>query len=347
MKNLAEKNLKKKYAQSKMRKNLLKWGFVLLIIGAVIYTFKDSAGAILEELRETPFFVLVIICASSVCYELMEGWVTYGFAKSYQPAFTLLQGVESAFYCSFYRVATLGSGSGVAAIYYFHEKGIEPSKGAGMYMLEYVLHKVSIAIFSGMFFLLNYRFMREHYTSYFYLLTAGYALTALISAAMVIGGCSKRIHIKVLKLIHFCNRNGKLSHLEYQLGDTFRILEEATTFLLTKFSLVAGTIAKNLVKLAFWYVIPYVTLHEVCGITMSETLAVTAISVLLAAVIPAPAGIGSTEFLFVALYSALVETGIAGSASLLYRFATFVFPFAVGGIVVMIHRLRQYIRKMN
>lgn len=56
-------------------------------------------------------------------------------------------------------------------------------------------------------------------------------------------------------------------------------------------------------------------------------MAITALSVMLAAVIPAPAGIGSTEFVFTGLFAGIVGTGIAGSASLLYRFATFVFHF--------------------
>ena len=88
-------------------------------------------------------------------YNVVEGWINYSFAKQYNPQFTYRMGVESAFYCSFYRVATLGSGAGVAAVYYFNEKGIPVFQGTGMYMVEYAIHKVTIAIFSIIFFLLN------------------------------------------------------------------------------------------------------------------------------------------------------------------------------------------------
>ena len=74
-----------------------------------------------------------------------------------------------------------------------------------------------------------------------------------------------------------------------------------------------------------------------------QTMAVTSLSVMLAAVIPSPAGIGSTEFVFTALFSGIVGTGLAGSASLLYRFGTFVFPFLVGAVVVIIRRI--YLKK--
>ena len=39
---------------------------------------------------------------------------------------------------------------------------------------------------------------------------------------------------------------------------------------------------------------------------------------------------------FTTLFAGIVGTGMAGSASLLYRFGTFVFPFLVGTVVVLI-----------
>lgn len=58
-------------------------------------------------------------------------------------------------------------------------------QGTGMYMVEYAIHKVTIAIFSIIFFLLNFGFMKEHYSEYFNLLIAGYALTAVIATALL------------------------------------------------------------------------------------------------------------------------------------------------------------------
>jgi hypothetical protein len=60
---------------------------------------------------------------------------------------------------------------------------------------------------------------------------------------------------------------------------------------------------------------------------------------MLAAVIPAPAGIGSTEFVFTSLFASAVGSGAAISAALLYRFATFVVPFLTGGVIVIVRQL--------
>ena len=90
--------------------------FVLILILIIIYTFKDSAGDILTQLKETSFLVIAGICIASVMYELVEGWISYSLAKVYNPDFKYWQGVECAFYAASSRVATVGSGSGVAAI---------------------------------------------------------------------------------------------------------------------------------------------------------------------------------------------------------------------------------------
>lgn len=101
-----------------------------------------------------------------------------------------------------------------------------------------------------------------------------------------------------------------------------------------------------LLKCCFWYGIPYLLFKGVQfqgnpALTLSQVLAITSLSVMLAAVIPSPAGIGSTEFVFTTLFAGIVGTGMAGSASLLYRFGTFVFPFLVGTVVVLIRHFRR------
>lgn len=286
-------------------------------------------------------WVVLIICISSTAYELAEGWVTYGLAKEYQPSFTCRQGAESAFYCSFYRVATLGSGAGVAAVYYFNEKGIPVSKGTGMYMMEYVLHKLSIAIFSVIFFLLSYGYMMENFGQYSVMLFAGYGLTIVIALALIFVCCSGRLHSLILLLADKLNRKHRWDRQAQELKNQFSILEETTAFLLKRKTLLGVTVLKNLLKLAFWYGIPFFVFYGNCDITLPQTLAITSLSVMLAAVIPAPAGIGSTEVVFAMLFAVVTGADMAGAASLLYRFATFVFPFAVGAVIVVVRRIRK------
>ena len=278
---------------------------VLVIIGIIVYTFRDSAGPILEQLEKTTPAVIAGICAMTVVYHCVEGVITTLLAKQYNREFTLGMGITNAFLCSFYRVATLGSGAGVAAIVYLGEHGIEYSRSFGMYMLQYAFHKISIAFFSMILFALNWNYMRVHFGEYMWLLLAGYLVTLIITVVLILFSCSRQF-----------------------MGEK---------------RLVAGTVGLNLIKFTFWYSIPYLIFLGQGEITLPQTMAVTSLSVMLAAVIPSPAGIGSTEFVFTALFSGIVGTGLAGSASLLYRFGTFVFPFLVGAVVVIIRRI--YLKK--
>lgn len=323
---------------NKKTKTILKFAFVIVIVAIIVYTFRDSAGPIVEQLRKTSFQVIAVISVLAILYELVEGWITYSFARKYNPAFTYRMGVESAFYCCFYRVATLGSGAGVAAIFYFNEKGIEISKGTGMYMLEYVLHKVTIAIFSLLFFLLSWGFMRENYSEYTWMLLGGYGITILVAIALLLFCCSKRFHGLILWLLDRINSKGRFDAQVAELQNQCKVMEEATGELLGSVSFVLSIILKNLLKFSFWYSIPYFVLRGTGQMTLPEAMAITSLSVLLAAVLPAPAGIGSTEFVFAMLFSVIVGTGTAGSASLLYRFATFVLPFLIGAFVVLSRR---------
>ena len=54
----------------------------------------------------------------TVVYHCVEGVITTLLAKQYNREFTLGMGITNAFCALFYRVATLGSGAGVAAIVY-------------------------------------------------------------------------------------------------------------------------------------------------------------------------------------------------------------------------------------
>lgn len=284
--------------------------------------------------------MIIGICAAALLYDVVESVITFLLARQYEPSFPFHKAVGNTFYCAFYRVATLGSGAGVAAIYYLNENGIAPSKGFGTYMLEYAFHKISIAIFSGIFFLLNWSFMQQHFGEYDWMLVAGFGITIVITTVLVLFCTSKKFHDLLLKLLGLLNRKGKFQALHMQLTEQCAMMEQASRDLLKNKLLIIETIVLNLIKLACWYGIPYFIFCSQSDITASQVLAITSLSVMLAAVIPSPAGIGSTEFVFTALFGTIVGTGLAGSASLLYRFGTFVFPFLVGAVIVILRRIQ-------
>lgn len=314
-----------------------------MLLAAIVYTFRDSAVPIIEQLKKTTPQIIAGICMMTVIYHIIEGGITTILARQYNPSFTLKMGIGNAFFCSFYRVATLGSGAGVAALVYLGEHGVEYSCGFGLYMLQYAFHKISIAVYSMIFFAISWSYMYQHFGSYLWLLEAGYAVTFVITAFLILFCCSTRFHKLLFVILEFVNRKvkGKLDNFLADTKEQCDMLETASKHLMKRKKMVVGVIALNMVKFCFWYAIPYLIFAGSSEVTLIQTLAVTSLSVMLAAVIPAPAGIGSTELVFASLFSEIVGAAPAGMASLLYRFGTFVFPFLVGAVIVIIRRIKS------
>lgn len=324
----------------KNKKLLAKLIFVIVLLAIIVYTFRDSAGPIFRQLRETSIWILIGVCISSVVYHLFESWITYSLAKRYNPAIKYRRAVGCAFYCSFYRLATLGSGSGVAAVYFLGKSGVEYSKGTGLYMVQYVMHKVSIALFSGVLFLINWRFMVQNYSDYAVYLILAYGLTVVIAVALILLAVSAKFHTIILKLLGLFNKSGKLDQVVLKLQESCKIMEVSTAELLKEKGTLLSVILKNLMKFCFWYGIPFIILYGTGTITLLQSLAVSSLSVMTAAVIPTPAGIGALELIMASLIGLVpgVDEGGGGAITLIYRFATFIFPFFVGAVYVLVTR---------
>lgn len=310
-------------------------------MGAVIYTFRDMGEPVFEELKKTTSKVLFGICVMSFCYELLEGAVTFILGRCYNADFRYRWGVESAFLCAFYKVATLGSGTGVASLCNLVRHGVGYSESFGLSMLSFAFHRLSIAVFSAVFFLLSREFMVLYYGNYLWLLAAGCALQIAVTIVVILFCCSVTFHWLIFRILGCFQRWERVKHIVKELKYQCEGLEQSSSYLLKKKKGIAGMFLLDLIKLGFWYAIPYVALSGGGRLGFAEAAAVTAMSVMLASAIPAPAGIGSTEFVFILLFEKTVGAGPAGSALLLYRFATFVFPFFVGFLFFAARHVRK------
>ena len=105
-------------------KYLLKLLFICLLLGILYYSFKDSMGDMVTELSKVSPQIILVLFLSVVVYHLCEGHITWLIVHKTHPEYPRRKGFCNAFYCSFYKTATLGSGSGIAGIYYLNKAGI-------------------------------------------------------------------------------------------------------------------------------------------------------------------------------------------------------------------------------
>lgn len=325
----------------KHKKTWIKLIIVIILILIILYTFRNSAGDIITELSHTSLRVLTVIFASSTIYHFIEAWLLWPLCRRYNPDFKYRQAVYCAFYCSFYRLSTLGSGTGVAAVYYLGKHGIEYSQAIGLYMVQYVMHKLGIAIFSGIFFLLDWKFMAHHFARYGKLLLAAYGLTVLICVALILFVSAKWFHQLLLELVKHFNKDGRLDGIYMKLETNVQIMGQSTVQLIRDKKLIISMVFKNLLKFVFWYGIPFLILFDTGLLSLVNSLSTTSLSVMTAAVIPTPAGVGSTEFVMTSLLGVVVGVHRAGAVTVLYRIATFIFPFIVGAVLLVLSRFHR------
>ncbi len=327
--------------KKKRRKTIAKWIFVIIVLFMLVYVFKDLAGPVLWQLKNTSLTVIVLILISTLLYGVSESFIFYIFVRQYINTFSFGQSFEMSYFLSFYRTISLGSGTTVAAAVYLNKCGMSPSEAAGMHLIEYSLHKLSIGIMAVVLFLSHYSYMKENYSSYAPYMTAGFAVTVVITAFLLLFVCSKHFHTLLKKLLDKCNYKGKFTEKFEKVKEQCDIMETASVKLLHNVKLIVSVILINFIKLSFWFIIPYIILYTTGSLTPGLSITITSVAVMLAAVIPIPAGIGSSEFVLTAMFSNFAESAEAGAVALLYRFATFVFPCLLGAVFAVKYALTK------
>ena len=193
------------------QKSIIKWAFVLVLLGLIVYVFRDMAGPIAKQLVETSPWIVVLILVATLLYGVFESTITMLFARQYNPTFTFRQAFGMTYFVSFYRTATLGSGAGVSALVYLNEYGVKTSEAFGMYMIEYAVHKLSIGIMAVILYLLHFHYMNETFAEYEAYIGIGFVATVIITICLLLFVCAGWFHQILKKLMDLVNYKGRLA----------------------------------------------------------------------------------------------------------------------------------------
>ena len=332
-----------RHDSGKVIKFLLKLLFVCLLLGILYYSFRDSMGNMVTELTQVSPQVILALFLSVILYHLCEGHITWLIVHKTHPEYTGWQGFCNAFYCSFYKTATLGSGSGIAGIYYLNKAGIPVPNATGKYFFQYIVHKVSMAVYSLILFFITYGFIHSSFPDY-----QGYILLGFWGVCVIAGALLAVATVPWMQTV--CNLlanrfRGKHPSWEEKLtgaGHKLALLQSESRSLLRDPVLLLRLFLCNLLKFTTWYIIPWMVFrNSLFGgsgnlpFSFLQCFALTSLSQSLAGVIPTPAGIGSVEAVFTLLFRRLLPEAKALSAVLLYRFATMLLPCVIGAFFVI------------
>lgn len=253
-------------------------------------------------------------------------------------------GVRIAFLCEFYRMITLGNGSGIAEIHYMHENGIEPGNATALTMLQYMLKRVAVLLLGILGYVILYRrecterFCREY--------AVFMGLAVLISLAVIVCflclALSARIAAYALRFLDWLT--AKRPSLEKRLSgwkEQILLLNRSGKNVLGQRKKMCCAALCQFGKLLLFYSIPMCLLTGYAELTATEGILLMAVVYMLSGVIPTPSGAGSLEVIFALAFSSFAKLDMALSVILVYRFATWVMPFAAGGVLLLAERVRN------
>ena len=332
--------------------NRLKFIFLIIIVSAIVYIFQNYMVDIYIQLKKLSLKGCISILILSIGYSFVEGFNISFLAKQFSRKFTILNGIGCSFYTSFYKTATFGSGSYVASVYYLQQKGISPSQGVGVSTLNYVFHRLSIALFSIICIIINYSFIKINFYDYLGIIKFVYIITILILFFLVSICLSNKFHKFLLLIIRYISNKLKINSkykekINYIEAEILRIKKSSIVLLKNKMIIVIE-ILMNLVKFLLIYLSSYIALREMnINIAIIDALTVTSLAMILAGSIPAPAGIASVEFVYTLLFSVIANSIKSVSSMLIYRFSSFIVPFLVGGLYVILRKVKRSIFYKN
>ena len=219
--------------------NRLKFIFLIIIVSAIVYIFQNYMVDIYIQLKKLSLKGCISILILSIGYSFVEGFNISFLAKQFSRKFTILNGIGCSFYTSFYKTATFGSGSYVASVYYLQQKGISPSQGVGVSTLNYVFHRLSIALFSIICIIINYSFIKINFYDYLGIIKFVYIITILILFFLVSICLSNKFHKFLLLIIRYISNKLKINSkykekINYIEAEILRIKKSSIVLLKNK-----------------------------------------------------------------------------------------------------------------
>ena len=312
------------------KKAIVKNSILIILILLVCYLLRASIKEALLKIKETPLHVVLIIMILSIMYQIFDGLIVTKTLRTCDNTFSYKNGIICSYYYSFFRVVTFGSGTAAAGMYYANKKGIPLQESFGVFTLNYMFQKVAITIYFLIVYILNFKTMKNLYSSYNKYILLGTVVSALVAVVLISVCISEKLHSFVFSLAdRYIKKDRYLDKIK-DMKEKSGLLRKSSKNILKNKKFVLKVIALNAVKLTCWYMIPMVILSDAGNVQLCIFPALASMAVALSGIIPSPGGIGSTEFIFLIVFGPIVGKIQALSCAILYRFATYLLPFVIG-----------------
>lgn len=320
--------------------------FILSIV--VFLVFRGHYQAITENIALIRITDLMLLLGLGVIYQTIESSICFVLVRNQLPDFTFRQANAVTYLGVFGNVSTFAVGSVPMQSYYLYCCGLMAGSGVGIMTLEYILHKSSVLVYSTAMLLMQGQWLGTTNSDLSHYMILGYVICVLITAALILLCTWKKILQLALWAINRLPDTEKWEQRKQLWSDNLEALYAEFQRIIRSPHCLRKVIALNGFKLFCLYSIPFLCFRmlNISNLLFWRVQLLAALMYLITNALPNIAGMGPTEFAFVLIFSYYMEYSQASSALILYRIATFFFPFLLS-IIVFLTAQSQTLIKSN
>lgn len=317
--------------KQKYRKIMINLMTIVILSAVVFLVFRKDYQAIWECICRVSIPGLMLILVMDMGYQLIGSVSRLVLVRTRLPSFKFKQAVGITFLGIFGNVSTFSAGIIPMQSFYLYQCGVPVGSGIGILILEYVFHKITVFLYAAVMMFLHGAWVREVVPELAKYICIGFAVCALIIIALILICTWEVLQKFVIRIIGKLPDTGKWKQRKKVWKGNLESLYSESRNMLHNHRCCLKLIFLDTLKLSCLYMIPFLCIRVigVSRVTFEEALALSALMILLVGVLPSVAGIGPTEATFLLLFSGCIGRAPASAALILYRIATYFFPFII------------------
>ncbi|MDD6136357.1 MAG: lysylphosphatidylglycerol synthase transmembrane domain-containing protein [Lachnospiraceae bacterium] len=321
-----------KFDKKKIWGNIFKWGLIIGLLAFACYKNQEFMKDSLNEVSNTPVYKLILCMILANLFFIAEGCIISKMTSTGEKKLTIGQGISCTYMCAFYRLTTLGSGNGIAQLYYYNTKGIPVAEATGMSISQYAFQKITIGLFGVASFIGVATVGSHALLKYTWFMLAGVVVISFICLFLFLITVSKTISDFVMWLARkIVKPTWKLHKRLDSAQEAINSLQSQSRLIWKDKTLFLQVVFLNVFKFACWYIIPGILFIGRYNINLIFALTLMAVCNMLGCVMLAPSGVGTLDYVFSLLFGTVIPDGeVIAATIVLYRFFTWIVPFLIG-----------------
>lgn len=303
---------------------------------AVFLVFRGNYQEILENLSKAPLWGTAVLFALAAAYQAAEAGICMALVRARLPGFSYRDAVGVTFLGVFGNVATCAVGSIPMQSYRLHQCGLTIGHGIGMMTMEYVFHKASIVLYATVMLIWQGGWLREACPDLSKYLVAGYGVCIVIITALVLVSTWGKMKALALRLLWSLPETEAWERRKSAWAANLESLYAESRNVLKSRGICRRVLLLNAMKLFCLYSAVYFSLRflGIPALPMGRVQLLAALMLMISSALPNIAGVGPAEFTFLLLFTPFMTAAQASSALILYRTATYFFPFLLSIAVI-------------